>query len=108
MTAIGDLLYDVPRDDAHSAIRQCLTELGIIAALPAPLVAIHDLGDQLAGAIASFLDMPVGNLLFAAWDKERAVQQACQDTRGKDGTTTTVSLLQQTLTSTQRPTIDIE
>ena len=52
--------------------------------------------------------MPVGNLLFAAFEKHQAIHDACVQTRDKPGATAAVVVAEHTLTSSQRPQIDID
>ena len=107
MTTIAELLYDDPAS-AVQQLRDEIEHVHVVGDLPEPVAAISHLGDQLAEAIGEFLHMPVGNLLFAAFEKHQAIHDACVQTRGKRGATAAVVIAEHTLTSSQRPQIDID
>lgn len=62
---------------------------------------------ELAISISSLLAMPVGNLAIMAWDQQRRVRAACEQTRQHPGRREVLRLLY-IVSSTQRPTIDLE
>jgi hypothetical protein len=107
MTTIAELLFDDPRNAVRS-IREQIDRVHVVDALPQPVATVSHLGDQLAEAIGEFVHMPVGNLLFSAFDKHRAITDACAQTRGKPGATAAVVVAEHTLTSSQRPQVEID
>ncbi len=105
MTAIGELLFDRP-GDAAVEIRRFLDE----RAGPLDLVTygLSNATRQVADAVASFLDMPVGNLVFHAWDKHQAIKNACAQTVDQPGGVAIVAVAEHTLETAQRPRVHVD
>lgn len=105
MTAIAELLFDRPgkaADQIKGLLNKRTAALGLLS---------HGLPDatrQVANAVAGLLAMPVGNLVFYAWDKQRAVRDACAQTDGRPGAVATVVVADHTLETEQRPRVHID
>jgi hypothetical protein len=106
MTQLADVLLTAP-DTAAETISRRLDTLGIVLA-PVAIAAGVDLPRQVADSIADFLAMPVGNIVFWAWDKHHAVQRACLETRDRPGATLSLAVGRHTLTATHRPRIRLD
>jgi len=63
---------------------------------------------DVATAITDLLDVPLGNLAFAAWDQQRRIRAALDETRRQPGSRQVVRLLGHTISSTQHPALDVE
>jgi Protein of unknown function (DUF2510) len=105
--SIADLVVDDSARVAES-IRQRLSLNGLVAAASFGLSEGYDLVGQAAEALASFLGMPIGNLVFWAWDRQQAVQGACRATAGRPGAEQRVVVGEHTLELVQRPAIHLD
>lgn len=107
MTTVADLLIDEPGQISH-AVHRRLDDVGLVVTAPTALPRGSDLSHQVADAVAGFLQMPVGNVLFWAWDRQQAVRRACEQTIGRPGATQRVVVGHHTLTSVQRPSVGLD
>ncbi len=105
MTAIAELLFDRPAA-ATDQIKRFLDERAKVLDLLS--YGLPSATRQIADAVAWFLAMPVGNLIFHAWDKQRAIRNACEQTASRPGAVATVAVAEHTLEMAQRPQVHIE
>jgi hypothetical protein len=103
--SLAELLVDDP-SQVTEVLRQRVIRLGVLVAVSR--AEGFDLVPQVATALASFLSMPVSNVVLWAWDQHQAVQGACRQTNGRPGATARVVVKEHTLKSVQRPTIYLE
>jgi hypothetical protein len=105
MTSLVNLLFD----DDEAARRELTSALvGMdVPVRPAVIALVPDLLGEIGREITAFLDMPVEELLRSAWDKQQLVREALDKTRDRPGARMRVSVLQHTLTTTQRPRVEI-
>lgn len=104
MTTLGDLLYGPgDREDRATSLASAI-EGGGLALTAAGFAA--DRGD-VASALARLLDVPVGNIAIKGWAKHRDVEKARAETRATPGEREVVQLASHTITSKQKPTVDI-
>ena len=105
MTAIVELLFDRP-GHAADEIRRLLDE----RAGPLDLVSygLRNATRQVAQAVAGFLDMPIGNFVFHAWDRHQAIKNACAQTVGQPGGLAIVAVADHTLETQQRPRVQVD
>jgi hypothetical protein len=96
---VGDAI-GVSRSDAEMEIQSHLDQLRNVP----PVVPVNDI----AGAIASLLDTPLSDLIFAAWATFRGVQDARKATRGKHGARREIIIANHTVHSVQHPKIKCE
>lgn len=104
MTTLGDLLYGPGDREDRAANLAGAIERGGMALTAAGLQA--DRGD-VASALARLLDVPIGNIAIKGWAKHRDVEKARAETRATPGDRQVVQLASHTITSTQKPTVDI-
>jgi hypothetical protein len=105
MTTLAELLYG---DRAHAARDLRNRAPALLAASSAPALGVTINPLELATTISRLLDMPVGDLTMYAWEQQRRVRAACQQTREHPASRQIVRLLEHTFTSTQHPTVDVE
>ena len=105
MTTLAALLYGDDAQATHSLTSQApsLLAMSRASALGVVLPPV-----EIATAISKLLAMPVGNVALVAWDQQRRVRAARQQTRRHPGSREVVRLLEHTVTSKQNPTIDVE
>ncbi|MEL6985291.1 MAG: hypothetical protein AAFO29_22855 [Actinomycetota bacterium] len=104
MTTLGDLLYGPgDREDRATRLADAI-EGGGLALSAAGLQA--DRG-EVAASLARLLDMPIGNIAIRGWAKHRDVEKARAETRATPGEREVVQLASHTITSKQKPTVDI-
>lgn len=103
--SLAELLVEDP-SQVTEVLRQKVIRLGLLVAVPR--AEGFDLVPQVATALASFLSMPVSNVVLWAWDQHQAVQGACRQTSGRPGATARVVVKEHTLKSVQRPSIYLE
>jgi hypothetical protein len=105
MTAIAELLFDRP-SVAPDKIRRLLDERA--GALDLFSHGLPNASRQVADAIAGFLALPVGNLIFHAWGKHQAIKNACAQTAGRPGGVASVVVAEHMLETSQRPQVYID
>ena len=104
MTTLASLLYrneTAAHEDLEAALRS--HKLMQIA-----LVAWPGILPQITEGIVTFLEMPIGNLATAAYQKYRLVETAIRETARSPGTPQVVQLMKHTIRSKLEPTIDID
>ena len=99
-TTINDVLFG----SASAARRQLGERLKAANLLSNELKPSAYVGD----ALASLLDIPIGNVLIGAWHDNRLVQDACRRTRAHPGMLEKVYLLTSEVTCKHHPQIDLD
>ncbi|MGE5830211.1 MAG: hypothetical protein ACM30G_17890 [Micromonosporaceae bacterium] len=105
MTTVAELLFERPADRADQINRQLEQRAGALGLLSH---GVPGLTRQVATAIASLLDLPIGGLVLQAWRKQQAILKACEQTRGVPGATASVVVANHTLQTSQQPRVYLD
>jgi hypothetical protein len=104
MTSIGELLYgDVDQQTRAGALEGSLRDLGLLAAA---IALAPSAGSEVAGALSTLLDAPVGNLALRGWRKHRDVLDALEETE-ESGDRQVVRLARHKVSSSQSPSVEV-
>ena len=104
MTTLASLLYrneTTAHGDLEAALRSHKMMQIALVAWPGVLA-------QVTEGILAFLEMPIGNLAAAAYQKHRLVETAIRETATSPGIPQVVQLMKHTIRSKLEPTIDID
>lgn len=104
MTTVTQLLFGTVEQGIKTLDARAGPLTAMLRGAPGVAVAPADV----ATAITDLLDVPLGNLALAAWDQQRRVRAALDETRRQPGSRQVVRLLEHTISSTQHPTLDVE
>jgi hypothetical protein len=98
MTTLADLLFgpDDPARDIEDRLRSDPATAPFVQGLLALTTASLQ---QVASAVAAYLQLPVADLLVSAWDRTRRIEAARTETRGRPGTTQHVAIGEHTVKS---------
>jgi hypothetical protein len=77
--------------------------LDVLVTLPAPVSR-----EQVIAAVLGVLDIPLGDVIFRAWESFSEVRKAMAETRGHPESRQQVRVAGHTLTSTHHPTIECD
>lgn len=106
MTTIASLLFGPP-PGSRAAIERALESVtGPLAALRIGGVAVPHV--EVVDAVATLLELPVGNLALTAWGQQRDVAEAIERTRNDPAGREVIEVLSHRIRSRQRPTIDVD
>lgn len=105
-TVTGDLLLRSGQD-LEATVARRLREFGLTVTLPGG-GAHEDITDHVAQALAAFLRLPLGTLLFWAWERQPAVRRACLETAGRVGAVQQITVTEHDLESVQRPSLHLD
>ena len=103
MTTLAGLLYP-DAENAEEDLEAALDGHDLLG----PALAWPGVPGQVSEGILAFLQMPIGNLGVAAYQKHRQIKEAMSETATSPGTPRVVKLMEHTIQSKLEPTVDIE
>jgi hypothetical protein len=104
MTSLGQLLYgDVDETARGQSMEESLRDLAVVTAAAALVPGVLP---EIAGALSTMLNAPVGNLALRGWRKHRDVLDALRDTQ-ESGDRQVVRLARHKMSSKQSPSVDV-
>ncbi len=106
MTTLTELLIE-PQADAATELASALGRSpAVLAKLSVGGLAVPDV--EVANAIMTLLDLPVGNIVLKGWDEYRGIAEAKRATADDHNSRQVVRLLEHRITSSHEPVVEVE